>query len=492
MSSFGSPPLSPGSSSGGQAPRRRGRVTLRESGQSGSSMQDMLDPASRSLTDALKITFRLLQVAMVFILGAFLLSGFQRVNESERGLRLTFGRIAAKDLQPGFQASLPEPLGELIRVGTGEQTIELRQEFFPRLSEQDELAIKDKGLQQLGANANNALDPDADGALLTADGNIVHARVTVTYRRVDAARTVQSIADDSPQRSTGESVETRMVRAAVRQGMVHGAAVVSVDEFLNSTPDRGRVGAFVPVESIAKQVAQQALDALESGIEIQSLSLTSESAPRFLVNDFSQVTSAQATAQRQVADAELARRERLNEVAGGAAEIILAQIARYERELEGGEPDKAEVTLGAIHKLLLKQPVEIDGKPVTAETFGRASNLLTDAQQYRTNVVSRSQADAGLFAAKRQEFTSNPLVMVHNEWTQALGDFMQRPSVQAMMLPLSTGRVALQINRDPAIAREQEAQQAEAEAKAANDARIRARREGIYRDRMDGTGAENN
>ena len=107
----GSPP--PGA---GPARHRPASVVLREEGESVSAL---MDPANRSLADALKITFRLLQAAMVVLFGLFAFSGLQEVREGESGLRLMFGRLVESDVPPGIRFALPPPVGEIVRVTTG-------------------------------------------------------------------------------------------------------------------------------------------------------------------------------------------------------------------------------------------------------------------------------------------------------------------------------------------------------------------------------------
>jgi len=179
-------PIGDGQALAARTTQRAASVTLRQRGDAGDD-SGSLDPATKSLGDALRITFRLLQAAMIVLLGLYLLSGFQSVKESERGMRLVLGRISAKDLPPGPQFSFPAPFGEMMKVQTGLQTEDIDKQFFPRLTEGEEklLIDKEKGAAAL-AGGGDSLDPDADGHLITADGNIAHARWSLTWQRADA------------------------------------------------------------------------------------------------------------------------------------------------------------------------------------------------------------------------------------------------------------------------------------------------------------------
>lgn len=451
-------------------------VTLRQGESQGESMSTLLDPAAKSLADALRITYRLLQVAMVAIVGIFFLSGFKQIKESERGLRLQFGKIEAAELTPGFHFSLPEPLGEMVRVQTGEERIELNKPFFPNITPDLEAKIKGpEGVQALADQGSDALDPDADGALLTADGNIVHARVTVTYRRVNSAKALKSITegkfDDDP-RST-QTIENKLVELAVRRGMIHAAASVSIDEFLKNQPDPDRKpGQYQPIEQLTREFAQDVLSALDSGIEIQTLAVGSRMPPTRLLNDFNKVQSSQSVANKALQDAESQRLQDLNASAGEAAEMILTKIDEYDRSLALGQKDKADATLSTIHRLLQRAPVVVDGKELVANVTGQVSQTLSSAEEYRTSVVTRARADAALFVAKREAFRANPQVYIVNEWTDAFKTLLARDQTQTMMLPGNLDRMVLMLNRDPEIKKAQETKLREDEAKKNQEERI--------------------
>src|SRR5690606_10415812 len=87
--------------------------------------------ANKALTDALRITYVLLLVVMGAIGVMFLLSGYRQVNQAERGLKVSFGRIVNRDLEPGPHLALPEPIGEIISVPTSQRTVVFDKQFLP-------------------------------------------------------------------------------------------------------------------------------------------------------------------------------------------------------------------------------------------------------------------------------------------------------------------------------------------------------------------------
>ena len=56
-------------------------------------LREAMDPANQSLADALRLSFRLLQVGILALLAVFLFSGFQTVEEGDVGVRTRFGAI---------------------------------------------------------------------------------------------------------------------------------------------------------------------------------------------------------------------------------------------------------------------------------------------------------------------------------------------------------------------------------------------------------------
>ena len=51
------------------------------------AMREAMDPANQSLAEALRLSFRVLQVVIVILIALFLFSGFQTVQEGYTGVR---------------------------------------------------------------------------------------------------------------------------------------------------------------------------------------------------------------------------------------------------------------------------------------------------------------------------------------------------------------------------------------------------------------------
>jgi modulator of FtsH protease HflK len=467
----------------GRRVRRQGAsLSLRGGDAEAPTMESLMDPATKSLGEALKITFRLLQLAIVVLVGLYVLSGGQTVNEAERGVRVVLGRVASSDLAPGFHLSWPEPIGELVKVQTGEQRRELTREFWPSMTESEETAIAGKeGVQSLASGGRDSLDPDADGHLLTADGNVAHARWTVTYRRRESDAAINL-------RNINPEFEDQIVAAMVRRAIVKAAASVTIDELLKNTPDASiRKPGARTVETIARDAAQEALDKVEAGIQIQQLTLNQRIPPRPVMTAFNQVQSAQSDASKSIEDARQQAQNTLLNVAGQGAEPILRAIDAYETALAAGDDAASRARLAEIDALLQNQTVAIGSEQVVPNTFGQVSRTVAEAREYRTTLVSRTKSEVSAFLAKREAFKANPLVMIEADWRGALTEFLRRDTVQEWVLPPADQMkgFVLMLNRDPAIAREQEQKRNESEAKKAEEARQLRQQQEWSRERFD-------
>ena len=114
--------------------------------------------------------------------------------------------------------------------------------------------------------------------------------------------------------------------------------------------------------------------------------------------------------------------------------------------------------------------------------------MLSEAEGYRTSVVTRARSAEARFIAKREAFRSNPAVFIAAEWSDALRTALKRKQTQVIQLPDNLDRLVVTINRDPSITRELETSRLEKEAKARQDDRLRNRvRESLER-KFEGSG----
>ena len=85
--------------------------------------------ADRSLAHALRVSFRVLTVIMIFIVGAFLLTGIKSIDATEQGIIFLFGEIVGT-ADSGFVYTWPFPIGAIEKVKTTEKTLTISECFF--------------------------------------------------------------------------------------------------------------------------------------------------------------------------------------------------------------------------------------------------------------------------------------------------------------------------------------------------------------------------
>lgn len=401
----------------------------------------LMDPANESLADALRITFRILQIAMAVLAGLYILSGFQSIKTNERGIRLVFGKITAQDLPPGFQFAPPYPIGELVKVDVGNKDLNINRAFWPYV----EPGRENDPVENLRARAS--LSPSQDGSLLTGDGSIAHTQWKGQYSRADATAFAQNVYTPH---------EEALVRAVVQRGIVHAVAEVTIDDLLKqSASDEGSVARR------ARAIAQDMFNDLgeeSTGIELEQLSLEKKIPPAYLRDAFNSVLSATSQASEARENAQKEGNTLLSNTAGGAADTLIRLIDRYERQIDSGEAEAAEATLALIDGVFAGEPIEFDGEILNPSVGGRVATLLNQAKQYRSSVVDFARRDVAVFEAKLQQFRSNPTVMVTSDWTGAISEFFGDPGVQVFFQPPGTDTYELVINKDPELAKELERQ----------------------------------
>lgn len=417
---------------------RRASVRLRKQ----STEQDVpeLDLANKSVSEALELAFGVVKLAMGVLIVLFLLSGFQTVSENESGVRVLFGKIKGDRLPPGFQPSYPYPIGELVKVPTNSETIDLQGDFWPHVSSK-------AGTEPDLAKAENLLptsqlEPGSDGSLITGDQSLAHALVTVTYRHDDVVRNVKNIEPRS---------EQNIVRFSVRRAMVLVAAEMPVDELVRQQTSTEEDSIAIRVQ----RLAQDQLDKIDSGMRIDRLTISQTMVPVGVRDAFTQVLNASSRAAGATVKAENEASRQLSSVAGDAGRLIVQQIRRYEDAIEIGDVGAQEATLQRIYALLEDREVEINGEMVKAKAGGEVAEILTAADQYRTGQRNRMKSEVELFLAKLDQFRVNPGVTVQTDWADAYRTFVDRDTVQLTYMPLTAGVIELLLNEDPFMTKKQ-------------------------------------
>lgn len=434
------------------APRREASVRLQVADGAGgeAALREAMDPANQSLGDALRLSFRILQVAILGLLVTFLFSGFQTVQEGFTGVKTVFGSIqgegADAQLSPGLEPFWPYPIGEIV-VFESRRTIELRGEFWPRVPVNSTLqrAIE-------AADPSNPIRPGADGSVITGDGDLAHLQITAEYSiddvssfvsRVDRAtsdRIVRTalmrgavvaaaltplndlLADREPPRRSGEQAPASDATAAPQDDRTPAAAPESAaatapppaaEETTAATevdsPGRTRSSRRNELEQLIREKAQAVLDDLDCGINLVSVSVPERIAPLAVENRFAQLQVSREQAKQVVEQARQDAQARLVAAAGPAHLQLLEGIRQYEGALALGDDAKADALLA-----------DLGARMEKTELGGEASLLINRARAYQGAIQATLGAETRRLEGLAPTFHDNPRQLVRQMWLDAI------------------------------------------------------------------------
>jgi len=409
-----------------EAPRRAASARF-ETGASGDeSLREALDPATSSLGDALKLSYRLLQLGIVALVVVFLVSGFRSVKEGDTGVKTLFGAIAGEQgdeqLMPGLQPFWPYPIGDLVVFEASRKSLVMSDDFWPRRRNQGDVREKTLDEQIDSAAADFGLRPGpvgaGDGSLLTVEGDIAHAELEFGFEVIDAVRFLEAT---DPRRAEV------IVRAAVRQAAVEAASTLTLAEIIDTTRD-------LLGPAIAER-AQRTLDRLDVGIRLTGVSARRRMAPLAIQNRYRDVQTGRENAKTIVERARQEAGTLLTQVAGGEVYgDLLALIRRYEEELGANRAEEAEATLVALGRRM--EEGDVGGEVAAIVARARASESALRAELERE--LRRLE---GLWPSFRESGTQ----IVRQLWLDAVREVLENPQAEVYSGPNGLGMISLRL-----------------------------------------------
>lgn len=275
-----------------------------------------LDPGSQALAAALKSSFGIVKVAMVVLVIVFLCSGFFTVGPQERAIVLRFGKPVGGEralLSQGLKFALPYPIDEVVKVPITElQRVSSTVGWFYTTPEL-ELA----GNEPM---ARPSLNPAADGYLVTADQNIVHARATLNYRIEDPIQYIFGFEGDSIRPFSGAGA-SNLVLNALNCALVKAAGEFKVDDILYSD-----VLGFK--DAVRRRVTEQ-LAAQQLGVIVEQVEVSSRP-PLFLKAEFARVNVAVQQRSKLINEAQAGANQALSQAE--AQSSAMKNIAEVDRD----------------------------------------------------------------------------------------------------------------------------------------------------------------
>ena len=410
-------------SDGAEAPRRGASAQFEVAAPVAAvaAMRQAMDPANQSLGEALRLSYRLLQVAIVGLIITFLFSGFQTVQEGMSGIRTIFGKISGESgqeaLSPGLNPFWPYPVGDITIFET-KRVVELRFEFWPRMSS------KNATIEQMmdTADVTAPLKPGLDGTVITGDGDLAHIQLLAEYVVEDPVRFLQAVDIEK-----GDAI----VRIALSSGVTTAIAKIPLGELIDQ---REQPAALVQVE------AQRVLDSITSGIRLQKVTMPERSAPLVVRSVLRRVQTGKEDAKTVVDRARQQATALLLAAAGPNYEQILKLIDGYEMVLASGELVRADQLLREIGKRLEMKDIG-----------GTASSIINRAKSYQSAIAANLGKDVRRIEGLRETWDQNPQQLARQLWLDALRTVLTQSEVEVFAMPPGVGQSQISIASSPEV-----------------------------------------
>jgi membrane protease subunit HflK len=259
------------------------------------------DSGSQALSEALRSSFTIVKLVMVVLVLVFLGSGFFTVGPEQRAIILRLGKPVGEGekalLGPGLHWSFPYPIDEHVIVSiTGLQQLRSTAGWYATTPAQEAAGT------ELPPAPDTPINPAQDGYALSADGNIVHTRATLSYRINDPVRYVFNFVNAS-----------NAIQSALDDALLHAAAHHSIDAILT----RDVIG-------FTDAVRRRAVELIEKqnlGITVEQCAVQSIP-PRQIKGAFESVLSAELARSRVLNDALTYANQTTNRASADAQAII--------------------------------------------------------------------------------------------------------------------------------------------------------------------------
>lgn len=429
-----------------------------------------LDTAQQSLSDALRVSFRVLKILMVFLVFAYLFSGTIRVEEGDMKVRYRFGEQIGT-YGPGWHFGLPIPIERNVKVPSNTQTIRLNESFW--YNNPDDKKPEELAYQQL--------NPLNDSFLITGDTNVIHVQFGVNYV-IDSDRV------DNYLRNIGTLERANaMVKTAAEHAMIHYVASATIEDIIT----RGKF----ETKTITGYT-QKVLDELQAGIKVQQVLIegNNQSMPNQVREAYNSVTQAQADKARTIQEARRLSNQILGETAGGAHTDLLTMIRAYEWALAGEQDDLAAKLRGVLNQSLtelrlpgpdllgaiqdyqeaaaasvgtgdpelLKQSEQAtaalnkaladqtDAAPTGRAIAGQIASAISEARAMRYQISNKAEQDYNKYASDLATYRKTPRLLAATRLQETREKVMSDVLVQTIVGPITR----INTNPDPEVAEE--------------------------------------
>ena len=430
-----------------ELPRRTASAEFVVTAEAGSeaALREAMDPANQSFADALRLSFRILQLGMLALLAVFLFSGFQTVEEGDLGVQTRFGAIVGEpgmeQVGPGLHPFWPYPVGEVIIVPQI-RDIRMLRAFWPLQKNAEKQMEPMRAEKDESRSENEQLRPQFDGYLIMAEGDLAHCEIEASYAIENAASFLREL---SPEQAD------LLVENALKRGMVLEGSKFTLNEFIELQEE--------PAERV-RQRAQETLDSLDSGIELLKVALNNRIAPLAIRAKRREVQVAREEAKERVENARQEVAKEFTKVAGERAyPDLIRLIDEYSNALTSGDMENSDRIMQLIGARFERDDVA-----------GDSARIIDQAQAYQSSLETRLSSELRRIETLAPTYRENPTEFSRRIWLEAYRDVFQNDQLEIFSVPLNLARIQLgiessedvmQMRRDAELQRKKNARLAE-------------------------------
>ena len=436
-----------------------------------------MDVASRSLAEALRLSFRVLTLLMIGVLIAFAVSGFSFVDSGQVGVKKVFGRVTGTSPSGGgLTYTWPYPVGEIELVDVRERQLQIK-DFWMLETGLD--AGKDMSQR---TSMSKGLQPVLDGALFTGDRNLIHARIDCRYRVTDPVTYLAQIAQVKSSDILAESDRDKALEQVI--GMAVSRAAIREAAQRTAQNLKTHKGSF---EEVVRLAAQQELDAMLGGSDRKQVVVVNtllmdiewpvQAQPAYVAAD-----QARKDFQGKRNDAIRQAREVLNQAAGdGYARLVGTPwrddpavigsdanfIGQYQQLREeanrkavladkadkAGDSDLAadlRTDADALETQAREVLERIDNELMSNRVKGQASTIIARARAELADYIQAMKGREDRLTKLLPEYEKSPEMLMDRLWRETWDQIQSSPMVLRQYLPFAANaRTVIQRGPNP-------------------------------------------
>jgi len=406
----------------------------KENQQAGTSVQAEFDAASKSLANALRISFVALKYVMLALVLLYFLSGLKKIESDEEAVVLRFGKIH-RLLDSGLHFVAPYPIDEVVRINV---------QKTPAISTKAFWYYQRPGQTGKPVRFGKSLNPIRDGYCITrsepidietvsvtaGDYSIVNCKWETTYKIYDPKRFFANIYTRRPKPGELEfNVITKSIQPLLKNLLESSVVTAAVNYTINDVLF-DRVSTF---REHVRSVLQANLDLIKSGIKIVSVQMTQSTWPLQVDKAYQESIKAFQKKQTMISEAQTYAGNTLNGIAGAIAEDLLASVK---------DPNTSDEEL----------------ERLWSQVTGKVREEIAQARAYRVEVAESAEANAKYLQEILPQYRKYPDLVIRNIYQDAMEKILANVHEKIIVEPgksIDKKELRILLNRDPAIKTEE-------------------------------------